>query len=280
MTRSAMGHGLVGFLFVLAATTAPAAGQEAGSTRDDALLGAVLLHDEARVRTLLEQGVSPDAKNRENDRTALFFAAEIGDAGLVQLLLQHGADVAAKDKLHGETPVGAASRRRHADVVRLLLAKDGDSADLVAWNAVAQDSVPVLEAALDTGRLSADALSFLLDEADRSGSAQVADRLKRAGVLPPRPVSVAEATLASYVGSYQSPEDSRLLTISLRDGGLQASLDGTPLPFVALNPGYFVREGQRFPTLLFETKGGAVAAVTLRDGNVWTRYEKAPEPAP
>jgi ankyrin repeat protein len=261
-------------LFAVAALPAPQQPPDAGS-REDALLGAVLLHDEARVKALLEEGVSANAKNKENDRTALFFAAEIGNAALVQLLLQHGADVTAKDKLHGETPVGAASRQRHADVVRLLLAKDASSAEVVAWNAVFQHSVPVLDAALATERLSAEALSFLLDEADRGGSAEVADRLKRAGALPARPVPVAESILTTYVGSYQNQEDAGLLTISVRNGALRASRDDTSFTLVALRPTYFVRDGHRFPTLQFEAQGGVVLAVTMRDGNAWTRYEKA-----
>jgi hypothetical protein len=244
------------------------------AVREDALLGAVLLQDEARVRLLLEQGVSPQARNTETGRTALFFAAEKGNAGIVRLLLQHGADVTARDTVHRETALGAAARRGHAEVVRILLARDPDSTEDVAWNAVYQDNVAVLEAALATHQLPGETLSFLLDEADRSGSAQVVGRLKRAGVRPPPPIAVPEPVLRTYIGSYRSDEDPRPLEVVLKDGGLRASHGDRTLVLVALKPTFFVRGGERFPTLEFEVQGGAVVGVSLRDGESWTRYKR------
>jgi Ankyrin repeats (3 copies) len=235
--------------------------------RENMLLGAVLLHDAATVKSLLQQGVSPEAKNKENDRTALFLAAESGDAAIVQLLLEFGADVTARDKLHGELPVGAAARAGYPQVVRLLLARDARFADLVASNAVYQDNVGVLEAALDTGRLSAQELSFLLDDADRSGSSEVVARLRKAGVVPPKPgVAVAKSVLATYVGSYSSEEGSKQLKLFLKRG--------------AFTPTYFVQEAKRFPTLTFELQGGRVVGAHLRESEGWTRYRRVESPEP
>src|SRR5687767_4655681 len=122
---------------VLATTTS--AGHETGRpqrTLDSALLDAVLLGDAAKVKSLLDEGASPDARNLDNQRTALFFAAEKGDLPIVRLLLAHGADVRVADTVHRERAIGAAARNRHAEVVRALLAKDDTATASVAVNAI------------------------------------------------------------------------------------------------------------------------------------------------
>src|SRR5262245_62220582 len=118
-----LGDGVVSVMLV-ATMPLVAAPEPPAPSLDEKLLGVVLLRDRPGVERLLEQGASPDARNKENNRTALFFAAEIGDLPMAELLLRHGATIGIPDSLHGETPVGAASRKGHADVVRLLLAKD------------------------------------------------------------------------------------------------------------------------------------------------------------
>jgi len=267
---------------LLGALCAAAQPQETDPTlKENMLLGAVLLHDAAAVKTLLQQGVSPEAKNKENDRTALFLAAEIGDAAIVQLLLESGADAAARDKLHRELPVSAAARGGHAQVVRLLLARDARFADVVAGNAVYQDNVGVLDAAMETGRLSAQELSFLLDEADRNGSTEVVARLQKAGVVPPKPgIAVAESVLETYVGSYRSEEGSKRLTVSLKRGVLYVSQRDRPFKLAAFTPTYFVQEGKRFPTLTFELQGSRVVGVQVRESEGWTRYSRSDSPKP
>ena len=249
--------------------------------RESTLLGAVLLHDAPAVKSLLEQGVSPEAKNKENDRTALFFAAENGDVAIVRLLLEFGADVTARDKPRRELPVSAAARRGHPEVVRLLLERDARFADVVAANAVYQDDVGVLEAALDTGRLSVQDLSFLLDEADRNGSSKVVARLQKAGVVPPKPgIAVAESVLASYVGSYTSEDGSKRLTLSLKRGALYVSQGDRSFKLAAFTPTYFVQEGRRFPTLTFALQGGRAVGAELREAEGWTSYRRVESPEP
>lgn len=269
-------------LLVGASICGAAQPQEPDATlQENMLLGAVLLHDAAAVKSLLQQGVSPEAKNKENDRTALFFAAEIGDVAIVQLLLEFGADVTARDKLHRELPVSAAARRGHAEVVRLLLARDGRFADLVAKNAVYQDKVGVLDAALDTGRLSAQELSFLLDEADRNGSSKVVARLQKAGVVPPKPgIAVAESVLATYVGFYRSEDGSKQLTVSLKRGVLYVAEGKRSFKLAAFTPTYFVREAKRFPTLTFELQGSRVVGAAVRETEGWTGFSRVETPEP
>ena len=279
---SARGLAAIASLFVGAAIFGTAQPSEPDAAlREQKLLGAVLLHDAAAVKLLLEQGVSPEAKNKENGRTALFFAAEIGDAAIVQLLLSFGADVTARDTLHGELPVSAAARKGHPQVVRLLLARAARFADVVASNAVYQDNVGVLEAALDTGRLSAEELSFLLDDADRNGSVEVVARLRKAGVVPPKSgVAVAESVLATYVGSYTDEEGSKQLKVSLKRGALYVSQGDRSFKLAAYTPTYFVQDGKRFPTVTFELQGSRVVGVALRESEGWTSYKRVDSPQP
>jgi hypothetical protein len=263
---------VTGLALRLAANPCPAAPQaNSAPSLEDRLLGVVLLRDRPGAERLLKDGASPDARNRENNRTALFFAAELGDAAMVELLLRFGARIDVKDTLHGETPVGAASRTGHADVVRLLLAKDASSAESVAWNGIYQRNLTVLDAALAGGGIPAEALSFLLDEADRSGPQEIADRLRRAGAVLPRPITLRETDLAPCVGSYRSEDGAKSLAISLAKEGLQLASGETSFGIVPLDPTYFVREGHRFPTLRFEIRDGVAAVLTLRDADDWTR---------
>jgi hypothetical protein len=269
---------VAGVAFLLSAARVAASQAPPSPSPDDRLLTALMIRDEAGVERMLEQGAPVDARNKENNRTALYFAAEMGDVAIVELLLRHGASVDIKDTLHGERPIGAASRRGHVDVVRLLLGKDTtDGAERVAWNGVFQRNVEVLDAALGTGQLSAEALSFLLDEAERGGASDVADRLRRAGALAPKPIALPEASLARCAASYRTEDGAKSLKVGLVKDALQVTYGDATFPIVPLDTTFFVREGHRFPTLRFEIRNEAAAAVTVRDGDEWTRYLRLPK---
>jgi len=150
------------------------------------------------------------------------------------------------------------------------------AASALAWNAVYQDDGAVMDAALAARSFPAQELSFLLDEADHSGSADAVARLKAAGaVLRKADIAVLQATLASYVGSYASEDGSKSMTVALEDGVLYASPGHEPFKLAAFTPTYFVQEGKRFPTLRFEVQDGRVVGATLRDAEESTRFTKA-----
>src|SRR5688572_24340873 len=95
---------LGGLLLLSAATAALAqAPPPTMGPRESALLDAVTLGDAAKVKALLEQGASPEARNPQNDRTALYFAAEKGHLAIVELLLVHRANIQAREKQNNET---------------------------------------------------------------------------------------------------------------------------------------------------------------------------------
>jgi ankyrin repeat protein/cytochrome c553 len=112
------------------------------------------LHDEAKVRLLLQHGADVNAKTIDG-RTALYQAATMGNAvSVMRLLLDKGADPNAKT-LNGMTPLMAAARS-NLEGMRLLLQK---KADVNVTNAAGASA---LMAAAQTGR--PEAVRMLLEK--------------------------------------------------------------------------------------------------------------------
>jgi hypothetical protein len=267
---------------VVLAMTAPAAAQapppQAQPTqaqpgmgpREHALLDAVMLGDAAKVKDLLEQGASPEARNPQNDRTALYFAAEQGALPIVELLLVHRANVQVRERERGETPVGAAARNRHANVVRALLVRNAgpDAVPTAALNAVYQDSADVLQVVLGTRKLNGEDLSLLRELADRQGSKAVAAALAAVGVTAPATAAgMAPAILAKFAGRYVNASGSAALTFSTRDGALEVAgaLGPAPLPLAPMTPRMFTAAaGAPFRVRFDVLPSGEVGGVILR----------------
>ena len=250
--------------------------------REEALLDAVLLGDAKKVQALLDQGASPEARNLENDRTALFFAAEKGNAEIVKLLLAHGANIDAVEKEHRERPLSAAARRGHPEVVRLILAKDERGAASVALNAVYQNNPAILDEALATGRLSKEEMSLALELAERQGSSEVAAHLRKSGIPPlARGVTVPPTTLARYAGLYQSEEGFTLKVSLDKESLFVAFASSEPIRLAPLEPAYFTAaEGPVAFRLRFEVTGGRVHGVTSQHIGSLGRFKKAEASAP
>jgi ankyrin repeat protein len=81
-----------------------------------ALLEAAIKGDAARVKSLLDRGVNPNAKDPEG-RTPLTEAAFYGHTEIAKALLSHGADLYAK-KNDGQTPLSIAAG--HKDIAEMF----------------------------------------------------------------------------------------------------------------------------------------------------------------
>src|SRR5215468_8309617 len=103
---------------VLAAYAAVGAAQQRNINFE--LLAAVRAGAETTVRALLDQGASPDSRNRLGE-TPLNTAARDGNAALVKLLVERGADVNLAN-LARVTPLMSAAYGGHAEVARMLIA--------------------------------------------------------------------------------------------------------------------------------------------------------------
>jgi hypothetical protein len=289
-------HRIVLGSFVLA-MTAPAAAQapppqaqpvQARPTmgpREHALLDAVMLGDAAKVKELLEQGASPEARNPQNDRTALYLAAEKGALPIVELLLVHRANVQAREKERGETPVGAAARNRHANVVRALLARNAgpDAVPTAALNAVYQDSAEVLQVVLGTRKLNGEDLSLLRELADRQGSKVVAAALEAVGVKAPATLGrMAPAMLDELAGRYVDAAGTAALTFSTAGGALQVAgaLGPGSIPLAPMTPRMFTAAaGAPFRVRFHFLPSGEVGSVILRFIGSETTYLRERPPA-
>jgi ankyrin repeat protein len=98
-----------------------------GLVRERDSAGRTVLHRAVRhpaaLVLLLAQGAEVDARDREDNATALHWAAAQGEAASVRALLDAGADVHGPGDLHGGGVIGWAARPDNEEVVALLLAR-------------------------------------------------------------------------------------------------------------------------------------------------------------
>jgi hypothetical protein len=258
-----------------------AAGAQAVAPSNDILLQAVRKGDAAAVKAALDAGVPTDAKFRY-DRTALSFAADRGQVEIVKLLLDRGADVNAKDSFYGVTALVWAANNGHVEVARILLARGATGAGDVLESGVEKRSVELVEAAIGSGKLNAEELSFALEEADKAGAAEVTAALRKAGAVPPPKADfkVDPATLARYAGRYRegAGPSPQTLELTVADGALQVSFGGPPLKLGAFDPASFRLQDNGRVRLAFKVEDGRVAGFTLNQPNRerWFAREEAP----
>lgn len=234
---------------------------------EHALLSAVRKGDVAAVKALLDQGAPVDTRFRY-DRTALSFAADRGNVELVKLLLERGADVNSRDTFYKMTPVAAAAYKGHVEVARLLLAQGATADDDLFFTAVENGNAQLLGLAITHGKPRPELLSSGLEIAEKANAAAVAARLREAGaVLPPKAeFSVDAAVLARYAGRYQEDGKERVITLSVAEGALHASLGGPARKLSAIDAATF-RDLAAYGLVTLELKleGERVQGVTLNE---------------
>jgi hypothetical protein len=255
----------------------------AAGPQEDALLKAVRAGDVAAVKSLLDSGVTADAKYRY-DRTALSFAADRGHREIAALLIAKGADVNAKDTYYGITPLEMAAQNGHAEVVVLLLEKGAEPASVGVTQGFEQEKPELVEAAAKTGRLSEERLAAALALARERGLADLATRLQAAGAkpLPPADHALPAEVLASYAGTYQREGGGGELTLAAEGGALVLNLPSmkTPLAFHAVSPTRLRgvdADGLNF--LDFEVEAGKVKGFLVKstDDKEARRYTRVEE---
>jgi hypothetical protein len=246
----------------------------------DLLLQAVRKGDVAAVRAALDAGVPVDAKFRY-ERTALSFAADRGHLEIATLLLDRGADANAKDSFYGVAPLVWAAQNGHAAVARLLLARGASGAGGVLESGVEQKSVALVEAAVGSGQLTADELSFALEDAQKAAAADVVAVLGRAGAVPPPKAAfvVDAATLAGYAGRYREKDAPSTVEFSVADGGLQVTFGGPPQALGAFDATRFRLRDNGRVRIAFKVEGGRVQGFTLTQPGRERWFAREQDPA-
>ena len=205
----------------------------------------------ARVRSLLDAGVKPDAPGRHGI-TALMVAAGEGHVEVARLLVERGADVNARERFFGQTVLAHATRAKKPELVRLLLETGSTDADSAMDFAVQTGDVALVRQALASGHLEPlDLLAYrkLALAPDSKVSPEVRAVLSTATVSRParKPFTADPRRLAAYAGRYGGG-DKPEVTVAVREGGLAVTVAGQPELAVA-----------PFAPDLFENAAGDVA---------------------
>ena len=175
-----------------------------GDDLTDDLMAATRKGDLAKVKALLDKGVSPNAKS-EYGQTPLFFACDRGYLEIVKLLVDRGADVNVEDTFYHASPMSWAAQKNRIEIVKLLLDHGAKSPGEVVMAGVQMKKPELVKVGLDKGGLSKEELSSALGAAIKAKNEEISGMLKAAGAVPPEPVKTVElepAILQSYAGTY------------------------------------------------------------------------------
>jgi ankyrin repeat protein len=214
----------------------------AASDKADALSAAARKGDAAAVSKLLDEGVDANTKFRYGV-TALSFAADHGNLEVVKVLLAHGADPNAKDTFYNATPLTWASspaqkrKPEHAEIVRLLLKAGANGKEDALQAAVSARDAAMTKAILEVGGLKPEALSTALEDATRAKQTEIVSLLQAAGAKMPPQITLDEAQIAKYVGTYRAGNGGEIVITAA--GGklmLNASKIGGPPQPLGLTP--------------------------------------------
>ncbi|HYP26073.1 MAG TPA: ankyrin repeat domain-containing protein [Blastocatellia bacterium] len=264
-------------LILLLALSIPRGALAQESENTEKLMAAARKGDVATLKALLDAGADVNSKTRYG-ATALSFAADKGNVEVVRLLLERGADVDVKDTFYGATPLSWAVGKGHTDIVRALVEKGAKDLDQALIFAANNRHVDIVKIILEKKKVSAQALSAALSNAEKNNFPDVADLLKAAGAVPPPKADFAvdAETLKRYAGRYRSDAAGEL-SFELKDGKLVGTSGGQQFPMEFLDKATSRPAGAPNVTVKFNEEGGKVVSFTLKQGGgefVFKRVEE------
>jgi len=125
----------------------------------EALWAAVRAADTKAIAVALDKGADVNAKN-EYGITALWIAASKGKTEVIEFLLARGADPTARDGIWYQTPLSQSLDK--LENVKVFLKAGAKDIDAAATNAAVRGKLDVLQAILDTGKVSQERLDAAL----------------------------------------------------------------------------------------------------------------------
>lgn len=278
----------------------------------EALLEAAQRNDLPKVRRLLDQGADVDFKTRYG-ATALFFAGDKGNVEMVKLLLERGAEINLQDTFYQASPLAWASFNlsegaAYEEIVVLLLEKGAEEAGQALSLGVRSASLPVVKAAVATGRVDAPTLRQALAQAEdlvkqatappaegeEGAEAEpvpeeiLASRRAIAGFLAEKapeetpgqePVKLSPEQLAKLTGDFKNEDVGMAIKVYVEGEDLKAQGQGQPpLTLDASSETEF--SGREVPgiDLAFHGRGGLIEGFTLKQsGQEMLFVRAAPE---
>jgi hypothetical protein len=198
----------------------------------DDLMAATRKGDLAKVKALLDKGVSANAKS-DYGQTPLFFACDRGNFEMVKLLIDHGADVNVEDTFYHASPLSWAAQKDRVAVVKLLLDHGAKSAADVVMMGVQSKKADLVKVGLDKGDINKEGLSSALGAALKSKNEEIINILRAAGAVPPEPVKTVEldpAILQGYAGAYSGGRGGTEfeMTFTVKGSALSGVFSGQP----------------------------------------------------
>ena len=249
-------------LLILFATTV-ALTQAPPTTKAEQLQDATRRGDAAAVKALLDEGVDVNTRFRYN-ATAIFFACDGGHVDVVKVLLDKGADLTIKDSFYGMTPLMLAvspPRKKtpaHTEIAKLLIAKGAPGKDMALSAAIDDDDESLAKAVIDSGGLSAAALTDAFEQARADNKTKTAALLEKAGAKPYEDFKMDAATLAKFAGSYHDTRGVEI-AVSVAGARLSAHFVGAPpdqhVILVPKDATTFIAIGMQGTTLVFTVEG-------------------------
>jgi outer membrane protein assembly factor BamB len=230
---------------------------------DEALREAARQGDLARVVALLDSGVPVDAPTRYG-ATPLFYAAERGHLAIVRLLVARGASVHVEDTFYGVTPLASALGGGHLEVARYLLEQGAQGAGRALLVASRAGDRALLDAAIATGDIQADALAAAITAAGERKDDGLLRRLASVTPAPARLRAVDPQALRLYAGTYYNDALKQTVDIGLENGELSVRIADEPRRTLQPAPGGgFATAGPNEMHVSFGGRGGMVERMIL-----------------
>jgi hypothetical protein len=237
--------------------------------------------DAAAVRKLLDEGVDVNTKFRYN-ATALFYASDHGHVEVVKVLLEKGADMNVKDSFYGFTPlmlaVSPAQKKRaeHTEIAKLLIAKGAPGKEMALSAAIGEDDEGLAKAVLDSGGVSADTLSDVLEQAHADKKTKTAALLEKSGAKPYEDFKIDPARLAGYAGTYRLPNGNEVVITVAGSRLIGAPSSGPRATLSPRDEKTFRLIGQPGATIAFSVDADKVTGFTLAQaGRPSVTYQRA-----